>query len=125
MLRRALLASSLVLVTLIAPAAPAYAAPAPLNCRLNGNKCDGSADRPPNAPGGLAVAGRTTKRAEFRRQMDELTTTSGKRYLLTAFTPAETVKIAAGWHIGATEFSATWTSPRCRATTSTTLHNGL
>ena len=34
---------------------------APLNCRINGNKCDGSADRPPNAPTGLSVTGRTTK----------------------------------------------------------------
>jgi chitinase len=34
---------------------------APLNCRINGNKCDGSADRLPNAPGGLSVTGRTTK----------------------------------------------------------------
>ncbi|HEX6681193.1 MAG TPA: glycosyl hydrolase family 18 protein [Candidatus Limnocylindrales bacterium] len=34
---------------------------APLNCRVNGNKCDGSADRPPNAPNGLSVTGRTTR----------------------------------------------------------------
>jgi len=33
----------------------------PTNCRINGNKCDGSADRAPNAPAGLAVTGRTTK----------------------------------------------------------------
>jgi chitinase len=33
----------------------------PLNCRINGNKCDGSADRAPNAPAGVAVAGRTTR----------------------------------------------------------------
>ncbi|MET7424846.1 glycosyl hydrolase family 18 protein [Dactylosporangium sp. NPDC005555] len=33
----------------------------PLNCRINGNKCDGSADRAPNAPASLAVTGRTTK----------------------------------------------------------------
>jgi hypothetical protein len=224
MLRRALLTILLVPTTLIVPAAPAQAAlgltatfsarqqrlvvpgqvrlwrgAASLSCRINGNRCDGSADRAPNVPSGLAVTGRTATTvslawtvtglpavvtgrspqneysltvrardtydksaaasstvtdqvptskdlisigvwtyskpqdranntllmAEFRRQMDELTTTSGKRYLLTAFTPAETVKIAAGWHIGATEFSATWTSPRCRATTSTTLHNGL
>jgi chitinase len=34
---------------------------APLNCRINGNKCDGSADRMPNAPTGLSVTARTTK----------------------------------------------------------------
>jgi chitinase len=39
--------------------------------------------------------------AEFRRQMDALTTTTGKRYLLTAFTPADPAKIASGWDISA------------------------
>ncbi|GGM88479.1 glycosyl hydrolase family 18 protein [Dactylosporangium sucinum] len=38
----------------------------PLNCRINGNKCDGSADRAPNAPTGLAVAGRTTRTVSLR-----------------------------------------------------------
>jgi chitinase len=37
--------------------------------------------------------------AEFRRQLDALTATTGKRYLLTAFTPADPAKIAAGWDI--------------------------
>ncbi|BCJ46011.1 chitinase [Actinoplanes ianthinogenes] len=37
--------------------------------------------------------------AEFRKQMDELTRTTGKRYLLTAFTPADPAKIAAGWDV--------------------------
>jgi chitinase len=37
------------------------AATAPTNCRINGNKCDGSADRAPNAPTGVTVASRTTK----------------------------------------------------------------
>jgi chitinase len=39
--------------------------------------------------------------AEFRRQMDALTASTGKRYLLTAFTPADPAKIAAGWDISA------------------------
>lgn len=39
---------------------------APLNCRINGNKCDGSADRAPEAPTGLTVAGRTTKTVALR-----------------------------------------------------------
>jgi chitinase len=34
--------------------------------------------------------------AEFRRQLDAL---GGKRYLLTAFTPADPVKLAAGWDV--------------------------
>jgi len=38
----------------------------PLNCRINGNKCDGSADRAPGVPGGLAVSGRTTKTVSLR-----------------------------------------------------------
>ncbi|MEU7001780.1 glycosyl hydrolase family 18 protein [Nonomuraea sp. NPDC046570] len=37
--------------------------------------------------------------AEFRRQLDALTTETGKRYQLTAFTPADPVKIAAGWDL--------------------------
>jgi chitinase len=36
---------------------------------------------------------------EFRRQLDALTATTGKRYLLSAFTPADPAKIAAGWDI--------------------------
>jgi chitinase len=34
---------------------------APVNCRINGNKCDGSADAAPNAPTGVTVASRTTR----------------------------------------------------------------
>ncbi len=45
-------------------------------------------------------ANNTALTAEFRRQMDELSLTTGKRYLLTAFTPADPAKIAAGWDIG-------------------------
>ncbi len=45
-------------------------------------------------------ANNTALMAEFRRQLDELTLTTGKRYLLTAFTPADPAKIAAGWDIG-------------------------
>ncbi|NRQ31028.1 chitinase [Nonomuraea sp. NN258] len=37
--------------------------------------------------------------AEFRRQLDALTTTTGQRYQLTAFTPADPVKIEAGWEL--------------------------
>src|SRR5438067_389332 len=33
----------------------------PTSCRINGNKCDGSADRLPGTPTGLAVTTRTTK----------------------------------------------------------------
>ncbi|XVV03553.1 glycosyl hydrolase family 18 protein [Actinosynnema sp. CA-248983] len=36
---------------------------------------------------------------EFRRQMDELSRTTGKRYQLTAFTPADRAKIEAGWEL--------------------------
>ncbi|MEU3876815.1 MULTISPECIES: glycoside hydrolase family 18 chitinase [Streptomyces] len=37
--------------------------------------------------------------AEFRRQLDALSATTGKKYLLTAFTPADPAKIDAGWDI--------------------------
>nr|WP_082535329.1 glycosyl hydrolase family 18 protein [Nonomuraea pusilla] len=37
--------------------------------------------------------------AEFRRQLDALTATTGRRYELTAFTPADPAKIAAGWDL--------------------------
>ncbi|MBO0655086.1 cellulose binding domain-containing protein [Streptomyces triculaminicus] len=37
--------------------------------------------------------------AEFRRQLDALSGTTGKKYLLTAFTPADPAKIDAGWDI--------------------------
>ncbi|MFI6594776.1 glycosyl hydrolase family 18 protein [Nonomuraea sp. NPDC050536] len=37
--------------------------------------------------------------AEFRRQLDALTAQTGKRYQLTAFTPADPAKIAAGWDL--------------------------
>ncbi|HEY1180371.1 MAG TPA: glycosyl hydrolase family 18 protein [Phytomonospora sp.] len=35
---------------------------APISCRINGNKCDGSADAPPGTPAGLSVGARTTTR---------------------------------------------------------------
>ncbi|GAB1510336.1 glycosyl hydrolase family 18 protein [Actinophytocola sp. KF-1] len=38
--------------------------------------------------------------AEFRRQLDALGAAQGKRYQLTAFTPADPAKIAAGWELG-------------------------
>ncbi|RBQ16115.1 chitinase [Spongiactinospora rosea] len=37
--------------------------------------------------------------AEFRKQLDELTKETGKRYELTAFTPADPAKIEAGWEL--------------------------
>ncbi|TYB45651.1 chitinase [Actinomadura chibensis] len=37
--------------------------------------------------------------AEFRKQLDELTKETGKRYQLTAFTPADPAKIEAGWEL--------------------------
>ncbi|GGO92715.1 chitinase [Wenjunlia tyrosinilytica] len=37
--------------------------------------------------------------AEFRKQMDALSATTGKKYLLTAFTPADPAKVDAGWDI--------------------------
>src|SRR6185436_124299 len=46
-------------------------------------------------------ANNTLLLAEFRRQLDALGATTGKRYLLTAFTPADPAKIAAGWDISA------------------------
>ncbi|RKS77133.1 chitinase (glycosyl hydrolase family 18) [Actinomadura pelletieri DSM 43383] len=36
---------------------------------------------------------------EFRRQLDEMTKSTGQRYLLTAFTPADPAKIEAGWEL--------------------------
>lgn len=36
---------------------------------------------------------------EFRRQLDARAAQTGQRYLLTAFTPADPVKIAAGWEL--------------------------
>ncbi|WP_229891113.1 glycoside hydrolase family 18 chitinase [Streptomyces mashuensis] len=36
---------------------------------------------------------------EFRRQLDALSATTGRKYLLTAFTPADPGKIDAGWDI--------------------------
>lgn len=36
---------------------------------------------------------------EFRRQLDELTESTGERYLLSAFTPADPAKIEAGWEL--------------------------
>ena len=44
-------------------------------------------------------AGNTLLLAEFRRQLDALGATTGRHYLLTAFTPADPAKIAAGWDI--------------------------
>jgi chitinase len=35
--------------------------------------------------------------------LDALTATTGTRYLLTAFTPADPAKVAAGWEIGGSD----------------------
>ncbi|MEU5420669.1 glycoside hydrolase family 18 chitinase [Streptomyces sp. NPDC001407] len=37
--------------------------------------------------------------AEFRKQLDALSASTGKKYLVTAFTPADPAKIDAGWDI--------------------------
>lgn len=60
----------------------------------------GAEGHPGNIVRPVDKANNTLLVAEFRRQMDELSTTTGKRYLLTAFTPADPAKIAAGWDIG-------------------------
>ncbi|MEV4394372.1 glycosyl hydrolase family 18 protein [Nonomuraea sp. NPDC049607] len=52
-----------------------------------------------NHVGANDKANNTLLIAEFRRQLDALTTTTGKRYQLTAFTPADPAKIAAGWDL--------------------------
>ncbi|GAA4456512.1 glycosyl hydrolase family 18 protein [Phytohabitans houttuyneae] len=60
----------------------------------------GSEGHPGNHVSPADKANNTALMAEFRRQLDALSTTTGKRYLLTAFTPADPAKIAAGWDIG-------------------------
>ncbi|TQS30812.1 chitinase [Microbispora sp. KK1-11] len=44
-------------------------------------------------------ANNTALIAEFRRQLDALGATTGKYYLLSAFTPADPAKIASGWDL--------------------------
>ncbi|MGN9911640.1 glycosyl hydrolase family 18 protein [Phytohabitans sp. LJ34] len=60
----------------------------------------GSEGHPGNHVSPADKANNTALMAEFRRQLDALSVTTGKRYLLTAFTPADPAKIAAGWDIG-------------------------
>lgn len=60
----------------------------------------GSEGHPGNHVSPADKANNTALMAEFRRQLDALGATTGKRYLLTAFTPADPAKIAAGWDIG-------------------------
>ncbi|MFC7241887.1 glycosyl hydrolase family 18 protein [Catellatospora aurea] len=60
----------------------------------------GAEGHPGNHVSPADKANNTALTAEFRRQLDALTATTGKRYLITAFTPADPAKIAAGWDIG-------------------------
>ncbi|MBB5873408.1 chitinase [Allocatelliglobosispora scoriae] len=62
----------------------------------------GAEGHPGNHVSPADKANNTALIAEFRRQLDALTATSGKRYLITAFTPADPAKIAAGWDISPT-----------------------
>ncbi|MCW2501880.1 MAG: Chitinase-like protein [Actinomycetia bacterium] len=59
----------------------------------------GAAGHPGNHVGANDKANLTLLCAEFRKQLDALSSTSGKRYLITAFTPADPVKVAAGWDV--------------------------
>ncbi|GII29001.1 glycosyl hydrolase family 18 protein [Planotetraspora mira] len=59
----------------------------------------GSDGHPGNHVSPNDKANNTLLIAEFRRQLDALTTETGKRYQLTAFTPADPAKIAAGWDL--------------------------
>ncbi|HEX4812088.1 MAG TPA: glycosyl hydrolase family 18 protein [Nonomuraea sp.] len=59
----------------------------------------GAEGHPGNHVGPADKANNTLLIAEFRRQLDALTATTGRRYQLTAFTPADPAKIAAGWDL--------------------------
>ncbi|GAA2216565.1 glycosyl hydrolase family 18 protein [Nonomuraea monospora] len=59
----------------------------------------GAEGHPGNHVSPADKANNTLLIAEFRRQLDALTVTTGKRYQLTAFTPADPAKIAAGWDL--------------------------
>ncbi|GAB3151433.1 glycosyl hydrolase family 18 protein [Micromonospora sonneratiae] len=63
----------------------------------------GAEGHPGNHWGPQDKANNTALFAEFRRQLDELSAGTGKRYLLTAFTPADPAKIDAGWDISKTD----------------------
>ncbi|MFC7645209.1 glycoside hydrolase family 18 protein [Streptosporangium lutulentum] len=59
----------------------------------------GAEGHPGNHIGPNDKANNTLLIAEFRRQLDALTEETGKRYQLTAFTPADPAKISAGWDL--------------------------
>ncbi|MEV5750797.1 glycosyl hydrolase family 18 protein [Actinoallomurus sp. NPDC052308] len=59
----------------------------------------GSEGHPGNHVSPNDKANNTLLIAEFRRQLDALTKETGKRYQLTAFTPADPAKIASGWDL--------------------------
>ncbi|WP_084000309.1 glycosyl hydrolase family 18 protein [Actinomadura kijaniata] len=59
----------------------------------------GAEGHPGNHVGPNDKANNTLLIAEFRRQLDALTRETGRRYQLTAFTPADPAKIAAGWDL--------------------------
>ncbi|MBB6547743.1 glycosyl hydrolase family 18 protein [Nonomuraea rubra] len=59
----------------------------------------GAEGHPGNHVSPADKANNTLLIAEFRRQLDALTATTGRRYQLTAFTPADPAKIAAGWDL--------------------------
>ncbi|AWS40648.1 glycosyl hydrolase family 18 protein [Streptosporangium sp. 'caverna'] len=59
----------------------------------------GSEGHPGNHIGPNDKANNTLLIAEFRRQLDALTEETGKRYQLTAFTPADPAKISSGWDL--------------------------
>ncbi|WP_307803828.1 glycosyl hydrolase family 18 protein [Micromonospora echinofusca] len=63
----------------------------------------GAEGHPGNHWGPQDKANNTALFAEFRRQLDALGAGTGKRYLLTAFTPADPAKIEAGWDISRTD----------------------
>ncbi|GHJ44111.1 chitinase [Catellatospora sp. TT07R-123] len=62
----------------------------------------GAEGHPGNHVSAADKANNTLLLAEFRRQLDALGATTGKRYLLTAFTPADPAKVAAGWDVSPT-----------------------
>ncbi|MEV5506129.1 glycoside hydrolase family 18 chitinase [Streptomyces orinoci] len=59
----------------------------------------GSEGHPGNHVSPDDKANNTLLFAEFRRQLDALSAGTGKKYLLSAFTPADPAKLAAGWEI--------------------------
>ncbi|GAB1824169.1 glycosyl hydrolase family 18 protein [Herbidospora sp. RD11066] len=59
----------------------------------------GAEGHPGNHVSPADKANNTLLIAEFRRQLDALGAQTGKRYQLTAFTPADPVKVAAGWDL--------------------------